>query len=49
MDDAIQEALQMNTEEQHKRMQSMTGAVESYTVEDWAEEQLNTLEKPSNE
>ncbi len=44
MDEAIEEAIEMNKEEQHQRMNNMTKAVEAYTVDDWANEQLNNFE-----
>ncbi len=43
MDEAIEEAISMNETEQRKRMESMKKAVESYTVKEWAEEQMNKL------
>lgn len=43
MDESIQEALAMNENEQHERMKLMTKAVESYTVNDWAKEQITDL------
>ena len=43
MDEAIEEAIKMNKDEQSQRMRSMTNAVDSYTVQDWAEEQLNSF------
>ncbi len=46
MDEAIEEAIGMEKEEQHDRMAMMTSAVEAYTVKDWAEEQMNSLENP---
>ena len=45
MDEAIEEAIQMPKSEQLLRMKSMTQAVESYTVKDWAEEQMSGLEE----
>ena len=44
MDEAIEEAIEMNNEEQFLRMKTMTKAVESYTVTDWAIEQINLVE-----
>ena len=44
MDEAIEEAIQMNQDEQYQRMKSMTNAVDSYTVQDWADEQLNSFD-----
>ncbi len=43
MDETIEEAISMNEQEQMNRMASMTKAVESYTVSDWAIEQLSTF------
>ena len=43
MDEAIEEALSMKPEEQNERMKLMTKAVEKYTVDDWANEQLSAL------
>ena len=40
MDEAIEAALEMPEDEQRHRMETMTAAVEAYTVKDWAEEQL---------
>ncbi len=48
MDEAILEAISMTPDEQSRRMNSMTRAVESYTVKDWADEQMNLLERDSN-
>ena len=39
-DEAIEAALEMPEGEQRHRMETMTAAVEAYTVKDWAEEQL---------
>ena len=47
MDDAIESALEMDEDEQRDRMSRMTDAVESYTVRDWADEQMSGL-TPSN-
>ena len=47
MDEAIEEAISMNEKEQELRMKSMTLAVEAYTVEDWAEDQINAVENSS--
>ncbi len=44
MDEAIEEAICMDTNEQMYRMENMTKAVESYTVKDWAKEQMELLE-----
>lgn len=43
MDDAIDIALSMPPDEQTLRMEKMTLAVESFTVSDWAHEQLGTM------
>ena len=40
MDEAIEAALAMPEDEQRQRMETMSAAVEAYTVQDWAEEQL---------
>ncbi len=47
MDEAIEEAIAMPKNEQEFRMSSMTKAVETYTVKDWADEQMNNLQKES--
>ncbi len=44
MDDAIKEALLMKESEQIDRMKLMTNAVEKYTLDDWAEEQMMGLD-----
>ena len=44
MDETIEQAISMNEEEQIQRMKTMTKAVDSYTVDDWAEEQIQSLE-----
>ncbi|WP_115015021.1 glucosylglycerol-phosphate synthase [Synechococcus sp. UW140] len=44
MDDAIELALEMPENEQKRRMRTMTAAVEAFTVQDWAEEQMGSLE-----
>ncbi len=44
MDEAIEEAISMKEEEQILRMKSMTSAVESYTVKNWADDQIKYLE-----
>ncbi len=44
MDEAIEEAIAMPHKEQLQRMQIMTSAVESYTVRNWAEEQINGVQ-----
>ncbi len=46
MDEAIEEAISMDQEEQNVRMKTMTSAVESYTVNHWANDQINSVEKP---
>ena len=46
MDEAIESALEMPEEEQRDRMERMSGAVEAYTVRDWADEQLSGLTAP---
>ncbi len=43
MDRAIVAALEMAPEEQRQRMAAMTGTVETFTVQHWAEEQLGAL------
>ena len=40
---AIEKAISMDKEEQYIRMESMTNAVESYTVNDWAEDQIKGI------
>ncbi len=45
MDDAIETALNMEKDEQNKRMNLMVEAVESYTVKDWADEQMKGLDQ----
>ena len=45
MDRAIEQAIDMTDKEQQQRMQSMTSAVDGYTVKDWAEEQISSLNK----
>ena len=47
MDEAIESALEMDEDEQRDRMSRMTDAVESYTVSDWAEEQMSGLSPSS--
>ncbi len=44
MDRAIQQALEMPEEEQRRRMASMNRAVEEFTVQHWAEEQMGALQ-----
>ena len=44
MDEAIEQALEMPENEQKRRMRTMTTAVESFTVQDWAEEQMGSLD-----
>ena len=48
MDEAIESALEMPEDEQRQRMEHMSGAVEAYTVRDWADEQLAGLRAPIN-
>lgn len=48
MDEAIEQAILMNISEQQQRMESMSRAVESYTVKDWAEEQMEGLNEINN-
>ncbi len=48
MDDAIEQAIAMTDDEQHQRMASMTTAVEAYTVQDWAEEQMSGFDCAPN-
>lgn len=48
MDEAIEEAISMDEEEQYTRMESMTSAVEGYTVNHWAEDQINNVENNSD-
>ncbi len=43
MDEAIEEAISMEQQEQIIRMNSMTKAVESYTVKDWAFDQIKGI------
>ncbi len=43
MDESIEEAIEMDLQEQIQRMKLMTNAVESFTVNDWAKEQINSL------
>ena len=47
MDEAIETALAMSEDEQRDRMGRMSTAVESYTVKDWAEEQLSGFPEPA--
>ena len=49
MDQAIQEAIGMDKTEQSKRMKNMNHAVQTLTVETWANDQLNTLESEFDE
>ena len=44
MDDAIETALALPQEEQMARMKKMVDAVDDFTVTDWANEQLQSLE-----
>ncbi len=48
MDKAIEDAISMKQEEQIERMKSMTKAVDSYTVNDWAQEQISELNEQTN-
>ena len=48
MDEAIESAIEMPEDEQRQRMEHMSGAVEAYTVRDWADEQLAGLRAPIN-
>ena len=43
MDEAIEEAINMSAKEQEERMRKMTAAVEAYTVDDWAKEQIESI------
>ena len=45
MDEAIEKAISMNEEEQYQRMEKMSKAVNSYTVKDWANEQISSLKE----
>ena len=47
--EAIEEAIAMDKEEQLLRMESMTKAVEGYTVKNWAEDQMKGLENENND
>ncbi len=49
MDQTIEQALNMEVEEQNKRMNRMVKAVEAYTVKDWAEEQISRLENETED
>ena len=44
MDASINEAISMSLEEQLERIEMMTSAVESFTVQDWAEEQIKSID-----
>ena len=44
MDASINEAISMSLEEQLQRIEMMTSAVESFTVQDWAEEQIKSID-----
>ena len=44
MNDAIETALALPQEEQVSRMKKMVDAVDEFTVTDWADEQLQSLE-----
>ena len=44
MDESFNQAISIPLEEQLERMEMMTSAVESYTVKDWAEEQIKSVE-----
>ncbi len=44
MDEAIEEAISMDESEQLIRMKNMYKAVEAYTVNDWADEQIKSLD-----
>ena len=44
MDESFNQAISIPLEEQLKRMEMMTSAVESYTVKDWAEEQIKSVD-----
>ncbi|KZR87970.1 glucosylglycerol-phosphate synthase [Synechococcus sp. MIT S9504] len=44
MDTAIDSAIDMPTSEQIERMEKMSSAVETFTVSDWADEQMGALE-----
>ncbi len=43
MDEAIEQAIEMDKDEQFMRMQSMAKGVYSYTVKDWADEQIESI------
>lgn len=49
MDEAIDHALAMPEQEQRSRMQTMSAAVDAFTVSDWAEEQIGALQQDSAE
>ena len=44
MDASIHEAISMPREEQLERIEMMTSTVESYTVQDWAGEQIKSID-----
>ena len=44
MDESFNQAISIPLEEQLERMEMMTSAVESYTVKDWAEEQIKSVD-----
>lgn len=44
MDASFNQAISIPLEEQLERMEMMTSAVESYTVKDWAEEQIKSVD-----
>ena len=46
MDNAIDAAIDMPNSEQLERMARMSSAVETFTVSDWAAEQMNSLVTP---
>tara|TARA_B000000532_G_scaffold207985_1_gene176348 strand:- start:465 stop:1181 length:717 start_codon:yes stop_codon:yes gene_type:complete len=46
MDNAIDAAIDMPSSEQLERMARMSSAVETFTVSDWAAEQMDALETP---
>ena len=46
MDNAIDAAIDMPNSEQLERMARMSSAVETFTVSDWAAEQMHALETP---
>ena len=44
MDRAIESALELPQNEQIERINKMVSAVEEFTVDDWAKEQMQSLE-----